>query len=121
MESHENYRSYHSDNSSFFEPKYFLMFMILLFVPYFLWKNSNTKQEPIKDKVWKKFAFSYQDMMNTFDQTDRELLKNTFHNTIFNTKPSLVTKDVRKLNKKKLSVQFDLNKNVTHLFQYNGC
>jgi len=43
-------------------------------------------------------------MMNTFDNTDKELLKNTFHNTIFNTKPSLVMNDVRKLNKKNLSV-----------------
>ncbi|CAD8137586.1 unnamed protein product [Paramecium pentaurelia] len=120
METHDNYRSYHNNNSSFFEPKYFLMSMILLFVLYFIVKNSNNKREPIKDRVWRKFAFSYQEMMNTFDSTDKELLKNTFHNTIFNTKPSLVMNDVRKLNKKNLSVQFDLNKNVTHLFQYNG-
>ncbi|CAD8135035.1 unnamed protein product [Paramecium octaurelia] len=120
MESHENYRSYYNDNLSFFEPKYFLMFMILLFVPYFTWKNSNAQQEPIKDRVWRKFAFSFQDMMNKFYITDKEILKNTFHNTIFNPKPSLVRNNVRKLNKKKLSVQFDLNKNITHLFQYNG-
>ncbi|CAD8045750.1 unnamed protein product [Paramecium sonneborni] len=120
MEVHEYYRTKPDYNSNFFEPKYFLMSMMLLFALYFILKNTNNRREPIKDRVWRKFAFSYQEMMNTFDNTDKELLKNTFHNTIFNTKPSNVMNDVRKLNKKNLSVQFDLNKNITHLFQYNG-
>ncbi|CAD8132394.1 unnamed protein product [Paramecium pentaurelia] len=118
METQQGLRNNY-DNSSFWEPKYFLMAMIFCFLIYFFLKNNN-KREPIKDRVWRKFAFSYQEMMNQFDNSEKELLKHTFHNTIFNTKPSLVTNDTRKPSKKTCNVSFDLDKNVTHMFQQNG-
>jgi hypothetical protein len=55
--------------------------------------------------------------MNTFDPSEKELLKHTFQNTIFNTKSALVNNDMRKSTKKsKPGVQFNLDKNVTHMF-----
>ncbi|CAK94728.1 unnamed protein product (macronuclear) [Paramecium tetraurelia] len=119
MESQQGLRNI-QQNSSFWEPKYYLMVIIFCFLIYFFLKNNQNKQEPIKDKVWKKFAFAYQDMMNTFDDPEKELLKHTFHNTIFNTKPPRVNNDKRKQSKKTSNVSFDLAKNVTHMFQQNG-
>ncbi|CAD8136047.1 unnamed protein product [Paramecium octaurelia] len=119
MESQQDLRSI-KENSSIWEPKYYLMVIIFCFFIYFFSKKNTIKQEPMKDRVWKKFAFAYQDMMNTFDIPEKELLKHTFHNTIFNTNPPRVYSDKRKTTKKTSSVSFDLAKNVTHMFQQNG-
>ncbi|CAK60407.1 unnamed protein product (macronuclear) [Paramecium tetraurelia] len=108
-----------NEDLSFFEPKYFLIVVLICFAIYFLLKDDG-KKETIKDKVWKKLAFSYQDMMNTFDNSEKELLKHTFHNTIFNTKFTTVNNYIRNPSKKKSNVSFDLDKNVTHMFQENG-
>lgn len=54
--------------------------------------------------------------MNTFDPSEKELLKHTFHNTIFNTKSAMTTSETKKSSKKNSSVSFNLDKNVTHEF-----
>ncbi|CAD8143050.1 unnamed protein product [Paramecium octaurelia] len=120
METQQVQWNYNED-SSFLEPKYFLIVVFLCFIIYFFLKNNkDDKGQPIKDGVWRKFAFSYQELMNTFDTSERELLKHTFHNTIFNTEASRATNYIKKPSKKKSNVSFALDKNVTHMFQQNG-
>ncbi|CAK72908.1 unnamed protein product (macronuclear) [Paramecium tetraurelia] len=68
----------------------------------------------LKGRIWKKIVFAYQDMLQTFDPADKELLKHTYHNTIFNSKGVKVSNYTRKTSQKKASnVQFNLNKNET--------
>ncbi|CAD8172874.1 unnamed protein product [Paramecium octaurelia] len=80
----------------------------------YLKRKSQPTGESIQETIWRKIVFAYQDMLHTFDYAEKELLKHTYHNTIFNSKGINVSNGKRKDNKKKSSgVQFNLNKNET--------
>ncbi|CAD8087633.1 unnamed protein product [Paramecium sonneborni] len=101
-----------NEHSSMF--KYILIISICFVLVMFLKRRMKTTGESIQDRIWRKIAFAYQDMLHTFDQAEKELLKHTYHNTIFNSKGVNVSSDTRKESKKKNSnVQFNMNKNET--------
>ncbi|CAD8061449.1 unnamed protein product [Paramecium primaurelia] len=101
-----------NEQSSIFK---YILIISLCFVFVMYWKRRmSSTGESIQDRIWRKIVFAYQDMLHTFDQAEKELLKHTYHNTIFNSKGANVSNDTRKESKKKSSnVQFNLNKNET--------
>ncbi|CAD8151331.1 unnamed protein product [Paramecium octaurelia] len=81
---------------------YILIISTLCFIiVMYLKRKQPSTGESIQDRIWRKIAFAYQDMLHTLDDAEKELLKHTYHNTIFNCKGVKVSNDTRKTSKKK--------------------
>ncbi|KAM3133871.1 hypothetical protein pb186bvf_013986 [Paramecium bursaria] len=99
----------------YWDTKYLFMIVIILFCIRFYMKSKSSSREAARDRIWKKIAFAFQDLLPQLNENDKELLKHTYHNTIFNAKPCIIRdSQVNKKSNSQKKVSFELDKNVTH-------